>query len=211
MAKFVTIAGNIGVGKSTFARFIHEEYGYRLFEEPVIDNPFLESYYKDMKRWAYTLQMHFLYRRASHLKSIEIAVRKEEVNCVQDRSLIEDPAIFARYLHTIGKMSLNEYHDYSMMFQLVNEHLIQPDHIIYLENNNIDVLMRRIKEIRARTEEKEIPESFLRGLGNRYHDFPEFCEDEFGVPLVKVPYGDIDIRTSEGKQEIKKQLDEILR
>ena len=57
---FLAMAGNIGCGKTTAAKLISQKFGFELFDEPVIDNRFLKSYYADMDRWSFTLQMEFL-------------------------------------------------------------------------------------------------------------------------------------------------------
>jgi len=88
---FLTLAGNIGCGKTTAAKLISQQFGYELFDEPVIDNRFLKDYYADMKRWSFTLQMEFLIRRVEHHELIKTVPK----SCVQDRSLYEDPEIFA--------------------------------------------------------------------------------------------------------------------
>ena len=89
------MAGNIGCGKTTAAKIVSQNFGFELFDEPVIDNRFLRSYYEDMKRWSLTLQMEFLIRRVEHHELIETVPK----SCIQDRSLYEDPEIFAKYLH----------------------------------------------------------------------------------------------------------------
>ena len=105
---FITMAGNIGCGKTTAAKLLSQHFGFELFDEPVIDNRFLREYYSDMKRWSLTLQMEFLIRRVEHHELI-FTVPK---SCVQDRSLYEDPEIFAKYLHGLGHMTDNELNLY---------------------------------------------------------------------------------------------------
>ena len=43
--KFITIEGNIGVGKTTFSKMLAEELGYRIVLEEFADNPFLPKFY----------------------------------------------------------------------------------------------------------------------------------------------------------------------
>ena len=40
-AKLVIVEGNIGVGKTTLTRKLANELGYKLFQEPTTENPFL--------------------------------------------------------------------------------------------------------------------------------------------------------------------------
>ena len=97
---FVAMAGNIGAGKTTAAKMISQAFGYELFDEPVVDNRFLADYYKDMRRWSFTLQLEFLIKRVQHHELIH-GVKK---SCIQDRTLYEDPEVFAKYLHGLGNM-----------------------------------------------------------------------------------------------------------
>ena len=46
---FVSMAGNIGAGKTTAAKLISQQFGFELFDEPVIDNRFLRDYYRANK------------------------------------------------------------------------------------------------------------------------------------------------------------------
>ena len=86
---FIALAGNIGTGKTTASELIADHFDYDLFREPVVDNRFLGPYYGDMKRWSFTLQMEFLFKRIDHHSEIERA----RTSCIQDRSLIEDPEL----------------------------------------------------------------------------------------------------------------------
>ena len=67
---FASIAGNIGVGKSMITTMIGEVCGWQMFFEPVINNPYLEDYYRDMKRWSFHLQVYFLSQRFEVQKKI---------------------------------------------------------------------------------------------------------------------------------------------
>ena len=53
---FVGIAGNIGVGKTTFTEVLAKKYNWDEYYESVIDNPYLSDFYGDMKRWSFNLQ-----------------------------------------------------------------------------------------------------------------------------------------------------------
>ena len=48
MKKFVAIAGNIGVGKSTLLDLLCRRLDWEPFCEPVTENPYLKDFYKDM-------------------------------------------------------------------------------------------------------------------------------------------------------------------
>ena len=105
MGKTLVLAGNVGAGKSTFTKALSEELGYMAHFESVSNNPFLESFYRDQKRWSYHLQTYFLIHRFTALKNAE----KTEDNYIFDRSIYEDAEIFARNLYETGKMPEQEY------------------------------------------------------------------------------------------------------
>ncbi len=63
MKKFVAVAGNIGVGKSTLVAMLCERLESRPFYEPVSENPYLADFYSDMTAWSFHSQVFFLTRR----------------------------------------------------------------------------------------------------------------------------------------------------
>jgi len=193
---FITLAGNIGCGKTTAAKLVSQHFGFELFDEPVIDNRFLRQYYADMKRWSMTLQMEFLIRRVEHHELIETVPK----SCVQDRSLYEDPEIFAKYLHGLGNMTDNELNLYFEFFERLNKKLPKPDLIIYLQVDDVNILLKRIRK-RGRKEEMGIEKSFLEGLGGYYVSFPQIIKNKYGVEVITFNVTDTDIRKNEGKKK----------
>jgi len=47
---YIVIAGNIGSGKTTLTHMLARHYGWTPHLESVQANPYLDDYYKDMKR-----------------------------------------------------------------------------------------------------------------------------------------------------------------
>jgi len=203
---FIAMAGNIGCGKTTAAKIISQHLGYELFDEPVIDNRFLRQYYENMKRWSFTLQLEFLIRRVEHHELI-FTVPK---SCVQDRSLYEDPEIFAKYLHGLGNMTDDELNLYFEYFERLTQKLHAPDLIIYLQVNNTEVLFERIHQ-RGRQEERGIPKDFLEGLGGYYVSFPQVIKNKFGIDVVSFNVTETDIRKKEGKEKLLTLVAESLK
>ena len=191
---FITMAGNIGCGKTTAAKIVSQSLGYELFDEPVIDNRFLRDYYADMKRWSLTLQMEFLIRRVEHHELIETVPK----SCVQDRSLYEDPEIFAKYLHGLGFMTDDELDLYFDFFERLNKKLIRPDLVVFLQVDDVEILLKRIRK-RGRQEEQGITADFLQGLGGYYISFPQVCRNKYGIDIITFNVTAIDIRSKDGK------------
>jgi deoxyadenosine/deoxycytidine kinase len=203
--RFVALAGNIGAGKTTAAKMLSECFGFELFDEPVIDNRFLRDYYADMKRWSFTLQLEFLIRRVEHHELIH-SVKK---SCVQDRTLYEDPEIFAKYLHGLGHMTDSELDLYYEYFQRVSRHVVRPDKVICFEVPSEEVLLERIRT-RGREEEKGIQRSFLRGLNGYYASFPQVLQKKYGVECLVMDVSTQDIRRGTGREEFLDRVSAFL-
>ena len=201
---FVSMAGNIGAGKTTAAKLVSQEFGYELFDEPVIDNRFLGSYYGDMARWSFTLQLEFLIRRAEHHDIIE----KVPKNCIQDRTLLEDPEVFAKYLHGLGHMTDSELALYFEYFHRINKDLIKPNKIIFLQVQDEATLQNRIQG-RGRVEEKNLPISFLEGLSGYYKSLPSICQSKYGIETLSIDVSKLDIRST-GKEDFLSTVSDFL-
>lgn len=203
---FITMAGNIGCGKTTAAKLLSQRFGYELFDEPVIDNRFLRNYYSDMKRWSLTLQMEFLIRRVEHHELIKTVPK----SCIQDRSLYEDPEIFAKYLHGLGNMTDNELNLYFEYFERLNKNLIRPDLIIFLQVDEVQILLDRIRK-RGRKEEQGITSDFLQGLGGYYLSFPLVCRNKYGVDVIAYNVTDADIRNPDEMEKFFATVEDKLK
>ena len=59
MKKFIAVAGNIGVGKSTLVTLLCQRLGWQPFYEPEAGNPYLADFYQDMRSWAFHSQIFF--------------------------------------------------------------------------------------------------------------------------------------------------------
>jgi deoxyadenosine/deoxycytidine kinase len=200
--RFVALAGNIGAGKTTAAKLISQHLGYELFDEPVIDNRFLARYYGDMRRWSFTLQLEFLIRRVEHHELIATVPK----SCVQDRTLYEDPEIFAKYLHGLGHMTQSELELYFEYFERLTREIHRPDLVVVLEGASPGDLLGRIQN-RGRKEEQGIPEDFLRGLSGYYVSFPMVCREKYGIPVVQFDVKANDIRSAGGRAAFLEAVD----
>lgn len=202
--RFVAMAGNIGAGKTTAAKLISQTFGLELFEEPVIDNRFLASYYADMRRWSFTLQLEFLIKRVQHHELISRVPKSS----IQDRTLYEDPEVFAKYLHGLGYMEARELDLYFEYFERLHRDLPRPDKVICF-TAHVDKLLERIKT-RGRAEEASIKTAFLEGLNGYYSAFPNICESKYGLEVLRVDVSDLDIRSGEGRERLLTDVHDFL-
>ena len=193
---FVALAGNIGAGKTTAAKILSRHLSMELFAEPVVDNRFLAAYYGDMKRWAFTLQLEFLIRRIEHHELIHTVPKA----CVQDRSLIEDPEIFAKYLHGLGNMTDSELDLYLEYFRRLTHDVRQPDLVIFLKGDE-ETSMERI-QVRGRKEEAGITLDFLAGLRAYYDTFEGVARQKYDLNLLTIDLQSLDMRTPEGEMQL---------
>jgi len=159
---FVAVAGNIGSGKSSLTRLLSEQMGWKPLYESVEDNPYLNDFYADMKRWSFALQVYFLSNRFRNHKSIT----EGRDSVVLDRVIYEDAEIFARNLHDIGMMEDRDYRNYVALYEVMTEFLHPPDVLIYLRAS-IDTLRRQIS-LRGRDFEQSIRPEYLLQLNGHY-------------------------------------------
>ena len=202
---FVAMAGNIGSGKTTIAKMISQSFGFELFDEPVIDNRFLKSYYGDMKRWSFTLQMEFLIKRVEHHNLIS-SVRK---SCIQDRTLLEDPEIFAKYLHGLGYMTDQELELYFDYYRRLIRDLKHPDKVIYLHAPDVKLLLERIAK-RGRREEADIDPAFLTGLNGYYSGFENVCRNKYHIDTKTFEITHEDVRTGKNRERFMEEVGKFL-
>ena len=182
MKKFIAVAGNVGVGKSTLTQKLSEFLYWEPFFEAVDDNPYLPDFYKDMRAWSFHSQVYFLSRRLGHHR--QIIDRPGTV--IQDRTVYEDAEIFARNLFLQGHMTKRDWASYWDLYQTVITILPPPDLVIYLQAS-VPALQERIRE-RGRDYEQEIAVEYLTQL----NELDDAWVDGFGLcPVLTVPTDDL--------------------
>jgi len=165
--KYVAIAGNIGAGKSSLTRIISDYFKWKAFYEEVDENPYLQDFYEDMRRWSFNLQVFFLSSRFRHQRLIE----QLPDSVVQDRSIYEDAEIFARNLHEMNLMTTRDYDNYRDLFSIMTSYLKAPDLLIYLRAS-VPTLVRHIQS-RGREFETTIRIEYLERLNDHYENWIE--------------------------------------
>jgi deoxyadenosine/deoxycytidine kinase len=183
MKKFVAVAGNIGVGKSTLVRMLSDRLDWAPFYEPVGDNPYLPDFYRDMRSWAFHSQIFFLTRRLQSHRQLAL----HPAPAIQDRSVYEDAEVFAHNLYLQGHMSERDYQTYRELYQVLASFLPPPDLIVYLRAS-VTTLMRRIAS-RGRDYEQDIPREYLIRLNALYE---AWIAGFTSCPVLTVPADDLD-------------------
>ena len=193
---FIGVAGNIGVGKTTFTNILGKHFDWKEIYESVDDNPYLSKFYNDMQRWSFNLQIYFLYHRFSG----QIEINSKKTGVIQDRTIYEDREIFAKNLYSLNHIDDRDWETYKSLFNNMVKFIDKPDLIIYLRAST-DTLISRIKN-RGREYENNISSSYLHSLNISYDKWINNCKD---FPILIIEYDNFNIFKD------KDQLDKILK
>lgn len=158
----IAIVGNIGAGKTTLTELLSKHLGWEAHYEAVDNNPYLEDFYNDMKRWSFNLQIYFLNSRFNQIKEIQALER----SVIQDRTIYEDAYIFAENLNEMGLMTARDYDNYRAIFENMTSFIKPPDLLIYLKAS-IPTLVNNIQR-RGRDYEAGIRLDYLSKLNDKY-------------------------------------------
>lgn len=183
MKKFVAIAGNIGVGKSTLVGLLCERLGWQPFYEPEVENPYLADFYRDMHSWSFHSQVFFLaHRLRTHRQLLA-----HPTSAIQDRSVYEDAEVFAHNLYRQGLIEERDYRTYRELYQVLTEFLQPPDLVVYLRASP-QTLLQRVAQ-RGRDYERTIHADYMAQLNELYEEWIA----GFGLcPVLAVPADDLD-------------------
>jgi deoxyadenosine/deoxycytidine kinase len=200
--RFIAIAGNIGVGKSTLTGLISQRLGWEPFYEAVGDNPYLADFYEDMPRFAFHSQIFFLSRRLRHHRRL----LDHPSSVVQDRTVYEDAEVFARALYEQGHIESRDYHTYRELYEVLVLFLPPPDLVVYLRAS-VSTCLDRIA-LRGRVFERHITPEYLEHLNSLYESWLQ----GFGIcPVLTVPADDLDfVKNGTHLDLIIRKIDEKL-
>lgn len=181
----IFIEGLIGAGKTSFAEELSKMTGYKLLKEPVEENPFLELYYKDMRRYGFSMQVHLLTVRLSLERAGAYMVQAGiEEGVIGDRSLGGD-TVFLKTNALLGNIPLPEYKLYFRLFDQMKIECPYPDVVIYL-SVPLDTIRERIRG-RGRTCEQEIvspDDPYLAMIDREYRIFCESISRHTHVSVI---------------------------
>jgi deoxyguanosine kinase len=172
---YISIEGAIGVGKTTLARLIKDEFGAELLLEVFEENPFLSNFYADRERYAFQTQIFFLLSRyRQQHKVIQQTLRRSSL--ISDYTFAKD-RLFARL--NLGDDELSMY---ERVHTILAEKISTPDLVVYLQADT-DTLMERIA-VRDR--------SFERGMSRDYIDSVRLAYERFFTAYIEAPVLAID-------------------
>ena len=162
---YVAIAGNIGSGKTTLTEMLARHYHWEPRYEQVTFNPYLEDYYKDIRRWSFPMEVFFLKERFRDLMEMQ----KSGGDFIQDRSIYEGVHVFAANNHRMGNLSDRDFDTFMELFAHMTTIVRYPDLMIYLRAS-VPHLVQNIQK-RGRDYEQSIQLEYLKGLNDLYEDF----------------------------------------
>lgn len=187
----IVFAGMIGVGKTTWTEKLSEYLGTQPFYESVDDNPILDKFYDDPKRWAFPLQIFFLNKRFDAIKQA-----LSDDNNVLDRSIYED-ALFTKINYEQGNITKEEYDLYvelldNMMEELDGMPKKSPDLLIYL-TGDFDLILSHIKHRGRDFEQWDDDPELLEYYRTLYNAYDEWYEQYDKSPKIKIDVGEVDV------------------
>ena len=128
-------------------------------------NPYLEDYYRDIKRWSFPLEVFYLKERFKDL----LQLQKQQEDIVQDRSIYEGVYVFTANNHDLGNLDDRDFETYMELFEDMTDVVRYPDLMVYLRCS-VGHLASNIEK-RGRSYEEQMPLRYLESLNRRYEDF----------------------------------------
>lgn len=182
--KYIVVEGPIGVGKTSLAKLLANEFQARTFFERVEDNPFLPKFYQSRETYAFQNQTFFLLNR--YQQQMELGQQDLfNQNTVSDYLFAKDQ-IFANLT-----LSAEELNLYQQIYSLLNTRVAKPDLVVYLQARP-EVLYKRVKK-RDKKYERSVTFEYLSEVSQAYNQF-FFHYDE--TPLLVVNTSEIDFVAS---------------
>ena len=201
----ITIAGTVGVGKSTMTKALAEALNFRTSFEKVDTNPYLDKFYEDFEKWSFHLQVYFLAERFKEQKRIF----EYGGGFIQDRSIYEDTGIFAKMHYDKGTMSPTDYETYTNLFDamVMTPYFPHPDLLVYLEGP-IDDVIGRIQE-RGRSMEQQTPHDYWIEMHDRYE---KWINNFNSCPVLRLDINDYDLlKNPEAIESIVSRISHMLK
>jgi len=197
-AKYIVVEGPIGVGKSSLAKILANEFQARMVFERVEDNPFLPKFYKSRETYAFQNQTFFLLNR--YQQQMELAQQNLFNQSTVADYLFAKDQIFATLTLSTEELSL-----YQQIYALLNTRVPKPDLVVYLQARS-EVLYKRVKK-RDKKFERGVTFEYLTEVAQAYNQF-FFHYDE--TPLLVVNTSEIDfVSSSEHLADLIKEINNM--
>ncbi|MBM7094576.1 MULTISPECIES: deoxynucleoside kinase [Alteribacter] len=202
---FIAVEGPIGVGKTSLAEKLSEDYRYFLLKEIVEENPFLGKFYEDINEWSFQTEMFFLCNRFKQLEDIQ------QIQLNQNQPVVSDYHIFKNRIFAKQTLKDDHFRKYDQIYHLLAADLPKPNVIIYLKAS-LDTLLKRIAR-RGRSIEKQIDPSYLEQLSRDYEMFIQtFKETHPDIPVITILGDEMDfVHRPEDYRAIVQKVDDAMK
>jgi deoxyadenosine/deoxycytidine kinase len=196
----ITIAGTVGVGKSTMTQALADALDFKTSFENVDENPYLDRFYDNFKKWSFHLQIYFLAERFKEQKRIF----ERGGGFIQDRSIYEDTGIFAKMHADNGTMEPVDYDTYTNLFEamVMTPYFPHPNLLIYLDGSMEDIIQRI--EDRGRPMEQQTSITYWEEMHSRYERWINTFD---ACPVLKININDYDLMKN--PKEIEQVIERI--
>lgn len=193
---YLAVEGCIGVGKTSFCNILASRLNAKLVLEDVQDNPFIQHFYKDRRRYAFQAQLYFLLSR--YRQQAEISQKDLFYDLTITDYMFARDRIFATMNLEDSELQL-----YERVAEVLEQVIPRPDFVIYLQAST-ERLLKNIRQ-RGRNFEADVDPDYINGLNETYNHFFFNYTD---APVLIVDATEIDfIRRSEDLDEILRELD----
>jgi len=193
---FITIEGNIGVGKTTLCEILQERYNAKLILEQFTDNPFLPYFYQDPDRYAFPVELFFMTERHKQLQTHLSQPELFSQFTIADYFFIKT-LLFAR-----NNLNAEEYRLFQRLFDILKSNFPKPDLIVFL-HRPIEELMENIKR-RNRSYEQEITAEYLKKIQDTYYNYFRVEQE---IPILIIDISKLDYLKN--KDHLNKIIDAI--
>ncbi|WP_099364858.1 deoxynucleoside kinase [Fredinandcohnia onubensis] len=194
---FITVEGPIGVGKTSLAKAISEQFEFALLKEIVDENPFLGKFYTNIDEWSFQTEMFFLCNRYKQLEDIN------ENYLQKNQPVVADYHIFKNLIFAERTLKTQQFQKYLQIYKILTADMPVPNVVIYL-HASLDTLLERIK-MRGRDIEKGIDPAYLSQLSLDYEQsMAKFEKSHPNIPVIRFNGDKLDFVQN------KQDLDQIL-
>ena len=160
--RYIVIEGPIGVGKTSLANKLADEFETELLLEKPEENPFLASFYQNPQQYALSTQLHFLLQRAQQVQDF----RQTDMfrgSYIAD-FMVDKDRLFAQMTLDRDELAL-----YEQIYTHLTLDAPRPDLVIYLQAP-LETLRQRITQ-RGIGYEQQIRDDYLLRLSESYTRF----------------------------------------
>ncbi|MGH7809079.1 MAG: deoxynucleoside kinase [Candidatus Binatia bacterium] len=197
-AKYIVVEGPIGVGKTSLAKILANEFQARTIFERIEDNPFLPKFYRSRETYAFQNQTFFLLNR--YQQQMELAQHD-----LFNQSVIADYLFAKDQIFATLTLSVEELNLYQQIYALLNTRVPKPDLVVYLQARP-EVLYKRVKK-RDKKYERGVTFEYLTEVAQAYNQF-FFHYDE--SPLLVVNTSEIDfVASSKDLADLVKEINSM--